>query len=511
MSPSTRAIHRVVVGRLGVDERALAAFRVALGTVVLLDLLLRLGDVRAFYTDAGVLPRGLLFETYSTIGRLSLHALSGGLAWQLALFGATAVAALALAAGYRTRLATVATLVLVGSLHARNPVVLTFGDSILRRLLVWSVLLPLGARWSVDATGSQGLSPDSGDSDGVASLATAGLVLQVLAIYGVNALIKARGDAWPDGVAVPLVFGMDAFTVGLGDLLAGHVELLTLSSYAWVSLLALSPLLVLSTGRVRAVVVGAFAAAHAGMALTLRLGVFPLVSVAALLPLCPPLVWDRVEHALDATPSAVGRIPHFVGSLPPDRDGAGSLVPDRLRGRPSRAVLQGTAAALVAFMLVWNAAGLGFLVLPAGVEDTVDPSERRWDMFAPNPLSTDGWYATVGETPGGERVDAYAGTAAVSTPPPDADATYPSQRWYVYLTELRADADALRERFGTYLCQRWDRRHDGALAAVNVTLVTEKVRLDGPDERAVERVERSDCGGQNSPSAVWFRRSAVAS
>jgi hypothetical protein len=492
--------------RFAVDRRALAAFRVALATVVLVDLALRLPDARAFYTDAGVLPRALLLEAFPTLGRFTVHTLFGGLWWQLVLFAATAVAALALAVGYRTRLATLGTLVLLVSLQLRNPVLLNAGDSLLRRLLLWSLLLPLGARWSVDArrrdrTNASGRA-DAGlaaaTSDRVLSVATVGLLVQVLAVYVVNAVLKARGSGWHEGIAGRLAFGMDALTVLLGDALTGFPVLLTLGTFAWLALLAASPLLVLATGRVRAAVVAGLAGGHVAMALSLRLGAFPLVSVAALLPFLPGFVWDRVERVVDdrlARPAAAfaNRVPALTGaggrwpSLPSTR-----ALPGVVRDVGSVSA-RTIAVVLLAFVLVWNAAGLGLLALPADVTATVDPEERRWDMFAPEPRSTGGWYVTVGTTTTGERVNAYAGADA-TTMPPDVDRTYPSHRWYVYLTGLRdAPSPALRDRFGAYLCERWSRRHESALDAVNVTFVERTVRLDAPDRIRVRPFGTTDC------------------
>jgi len=125
-----------VADRVAVDGRALGALRIALGLLLLADLVLRARFLGAFYTDAGVFPRALLVERYPTISTFSLHALSGGLWWQVALFVGAGLAALSLLVGYRTRLATVASLLLLVSLHARNPLVLNAGDSLLRRLLL---------------------------------------------------------------------------------------------------------------------------------------------------------------------------------------------------------------------------------------------------------------------------------------------------------------------------------------------------------------------------------------
>ncbi|MFC6953698.1 HTTM domain-containing protein [Halorubellus litoreus] len=492
-------VQRAVVARFSVDRRALAAFRVALATAVLVDLALRLRDVRAFYTDAGVLPRALLLETFPALGRLSIHTLSGGLWWQLVLFAATAVAALALAAGYRTRLATAVTFALVLSMQLRNPVLLNAGDSLLRRLLLWSVLLPLGARWSVDARRRE----STVDRADVASIAAAGLLVQVLAVYVVNAVLKARGSAWHDGTAGRLAFGMDAITVMFGEVVAEFPALLTAGTYAWTVVLLAAPLLVLATGRARTAVVAAFATGHVAMALTLRLGAFPLVSLAALVPFLPGVVWDRVERVVDErlAPRA-DRVLDRVGLA--EGETSSVALPAALRdlGAGSARAL---AAALLAFVLVWNAAALGLVALPGSVTDTVDPEERRWDMFAPEPRATGGWYATVGTTESGERVDLAPGADGTAMPA-DVDSTYPSHRWYVYLTSLRdAPAPALRERFAHYLCERWTREHASTLESVNVTFVARSVVLDAPDRVDVRPFGVTACAGADRAASERTR------
>ncbi|WP_227130796.1 HTTM domain-containing protein [Halorubellus salinus] len=491
--------------RFAVDRRALGAVRVALAALVLLDLALRLQDVRAFYTDAGVLPRALLLETFPTLGRLSLHTLSGALWWQLVLFAAIAVAAVAMGVGYRTRLATLVTFVLVLSLQLRNPVILNSGDSLLRRLLLWGVLLPLGARWSVDAR-RRAATSGRGDREDASllSVATVGLLVQVVAVYVVNFVVKARGRAWTEGVAARLVYGMDGLTVMFGDVVAEFPLLLTVGTHAWTALLVTSPLLVLARGRARTALVAAFAAGHLALALTLRLGPFPLVSLVALLPFLPTSVWTRFEGVVDdhlapradALRERLGPVSGLAPSSPP--------LPAAVRGLGAWSA-RSVAVALLVFVLVWNAAALGLLALPASVTDTVDPEERRWDMFAPEPRSTDGWYVTVGTTTAGDRVDAYAGTVSTAAPG-DVDATYPSHRWYIYLTTLRErPPPGLRDRFAHYLCERWTRRHASTLGSVNVTFVARSVVLDAPDRVEVRPFGVTECanGGRgNDPGNV---------
>jgi hypothetical protein len=464
-----------VRARLGVDPRALAALRVALGLLVLADLALRARDLTAFYTDAGVLPRTLLFDLYPTVGRLSLFALSGSVAWAAALFLLTAGVAVALVAGYRSRLAACCLFVLLLSVHARNLPILNAGDSLLRRLLLWGALLPLGARWGLDAKrGETG-------RDRVVSIATAGLLVQAFVVYAVNAVIKLRGEAWRSGDAVRYVFGVDALTVGLGDALAGQATLLTLGAHAWLALLVASPLLLVATGRARTALVAAFAGGHLFMAATLNLGVFPLVSVAALLAFLPPAVWDRVETV---TAGIRRRLAATRTRRPtPGRPLLGDLDPPATRT---------VAALLFAFVLVWNAASVGLVALPAAT-GSVDAEQRRWDMFAPAPLATDGWHVPVGTTTDGEQVDALRGGPPDRSEPSDPSATYPSHRWYVYLTELRS-SPGLRPGFADYLCARWNRTHASDLASVELVVGYQPVRLDAPEPTRYRSMGTYRCG-----------------
>ena len=454
--------------RAAVDTRALAALRVGLGATMLVDLALRARSLRAFYTDAGVLPVGALREAFPAVSRLSLHALSGGLAAQVALFVAAGVAAVALCIGYRTRLALLVSWLLLVSLHARNPMVLNAGDSLLRRLMFWSLFLPLGARWAADAREDA--------QERVATVASAALLGQVVVVYAVNAVLKLRGDAWLKGTAVGQVLALDQFTVFAGDALAGQSALLAAATWGWLALVCAAPLLLLARpGRVRGAVAVAFALAHVGMALTLRLGIFPLVSLVALLPFLPPSVWNAVDRrtvTLRARLADVGR----------PRPSA--LVPDR---RVTRAAL----AALAAGLLVWNAATLGLMPTPAPGE-SLAPADNAWDMFAPEPPAVEGWLVAPSTTAAGDRVDAWVGGPLDRDRPPDLAAATPTARWRKYLNDAwRADgADAAH--LASYLCTRWERTRDATLERVALFYVTGRPGADVGD-RTRERWGQWDC------------------
>jgi hypothetical protein len=496
--------------RVGIDVRALAAFRVTLGVLLVADLALRSRNLVAFYTDRGALPRSALRAAAPALSRLSLHAVSGEAWVQALLFALAAVVALALLVGYRTRAATLLSLLLLLSLHFRNPYVLNGGDGVFRRLLVWSVFLPLGGRLSVDALrrrrraggpGSDDRADDDSAGDRVANLATAGLLLQVIVVYASNAVLKSRGALWTSGDAIAYVFSLRQLTVLLGDRLAADPVPLRPLGELWFVMLVASPLLILLTGRPRALLVGLFAAMHAGMALFLKLGIFPAVSVVALVPFLPPAVWDAAERR-DTGPfrdraSGTGLDPSRW------RDRIDWIVPPTgLPGVPRSVVAwlggwrrwlgRPLLACMLAFVLLWNAAALGFVGPPAAVTEFRDPTENRWSMFAPEPPRVDGWFVAPAQLESGGRADAWNGGPVRWDPPPDVSATYPTARWRKYLENVRREDAPLGRPFAAYLCRRWNAAHPTDATAVRVVYVEQSTRLSGPEPtRRVELARRS--------------------
>ena len=208
--------------RLGVDTRALAAFRVAVGCVLLADLAYRARSLRAFYTDNGAVPRSLAAALYPTLSSLSLHALSRAARLQRLLFAVAAVLAVLLVVGYRTRLVAAGSWLLLASLQFRNYLVLNGGDTVLLVALFLALFLPLGERWSVDAVAA-----DRPPRHRVAGFGSAALLSQVVCVYATNAVFKLRSDVWTSGVAVRYVFALDRFTMRLGDVFAAFPALLS--------------------------------------------------------------------------------------------------------------------------------------------------------------------------------------------------------------------------------------------------------------------------------------------
>jgi len=480
--------------RFRIDRRALAAFRIALGCLLVADLVLRSRSLRAFYTDEGVYPVAD-FHAYGDPLHLSLHAISGEAWVQVLLFCVAGLLGIALAVGYRTRIATVGSWLMLVSLHNRMPAVLNGGDVLLRLLLFWAIFLPLGARWAVDSYQRT----DDPDRTPVASVASAALLCQVVLVYLVNAAMKLSGEIWLRGEGLEYVFSLGQFTVFLGDHLEAVPPLLVAGDYLWLAMVATAFLLVVLRGRRRTAYVGLFVAMHVGMGLTMQLGLFPLISVAALLPFLPAWFWDRAVPPLaDRRPVAGARraLRGLAAWLPTIRI---TDVPSALSRWTARARTAVVVCVLV-LVVLWNVQFLGYGevagqdVTPEAADSAIDltRTDQYWTMFAPEPLSVDGWLVAPGTFPNGTRIDAFHGGRVTWDRPDDVSSTYPTHRWRKYLTGLWRSGSVDRQLFADYLCGRYDDAWPH-LTNVSVYYVEQPTRLDGPEPTERVRLATQDC------------------
>ena len=213
------------------DLRSLAAFRIGLGLVLLFDLGFRATDLVAHYTDQGVLPRAALLATGLRPYRFSLHFVWGEAFPTAALFFFHACCAVLLTIGWRTRLMTFLSWLLLVSLDNRNHVLLNAGDQLLTLLFFWGMFLPLGASWSADSRDRD----DSQDPQPCFSAATVALIVQICLVYLFSALHKS-GDAWRNGTALFYALHIDLFATRAGIWLretSWPLRPLTFASYYW--------------------------------------------------------------------------------------------------------------------------------------------------------------------------------------------------------------------------------------------------------------------------------------
>ena len=501
--PRLEHLRHRLVRPFSVDTRSLAAFRVALGAIVLADLAWRVGDLGLYYTAEGVYPIAVHEAAYGAFGRYSLFALSDALWVQGLLFAATGVFALGFCLGYRTRLTGLASLVLVLSLQVRNPTVLNGGDRLLWLLLCIGLLTPLGERWSLDAR--RRTAPARGT---VATLGTAALLVQPLAVFTSNAVRKARGEYWLSGDGLALALHNDAMTRSFADALLAAPPLVVALNYLWLAALFGSvPLLLGTSGRLRAAAVSAYVAAFAGMFATMTVGLFPFALAASVLGFVPGVAWEALERrapprlarladpirgsassasaALPATPASVGTIGERPRSVPP-------FDPAGIR----RTLFRTVSAVVLVWMVAFSALSAAGAAPPPPLDaDALD--QQDWGLYAPDPQPVSTWYVIEAELADGARIDALDGGPVGFDRPPDGagpdGARHRSFMQTVSASGAGAVDPAVAERYGQWVCERAG-VHAADVERVAVRRIDQPTTGDGPDGRPTESVvAESEC------------------
>ncbi|ELY96510.1 hypothetical protein C482_15963 [Natrialba chahannaoensis JCM 10990] len=539
MVPSASAISTLrttLRERVRIDTRTLALVRIAFALLILADLFLRARNFSYFYTEAGPVPQSLALAALS-VDAPSVYFLTTDPAGTAALFVVHGVLAVLLLVGYHTRVATALSLVFVLSLDLRNPLVLSYADTLFVWLLFWGIFLPLGERWSVDAVHA-----DREPRASVASIGSALALFQMITMYVVNGYHKSNSELWQSGEAAVLVFGLDDMTFLLADSLHAVPALLQAGGLAWYYMLCLSGLLVLARGRLRTGLVSIYMVAHLSFAVTVRIGAFAFVALAGLLLFLQSSFWDDLSAvarklSLPTTTADIHRpvqtrLPltrrHHTNHRLPTATGLATRLPrlrleytanltHRIRHNPTRTVVATVVAigAVVALVSVLSAGGL--------VSDDIDPAteiergatgfidhQTEWSIFAPEPRTTDRYYIFPAVTASGERLDVYNDRALTfDRPYENLQHQYETYRERFYMNSVgSSDPPETTALLAEHICTEWNEAHDGDDELTHLTMyqVQEQVTretIGTPNERNRSAVllHRHGCDG-NEPIEI---------
>jgi hypothetical protein len=450
----------------GADLRSLAAFRIVLALVVLLDLASRARDLTADYTDVGVMPRTDLVGHTNLFSHwtFSVNLISGSAAVQGLIFAIAALAALGMLLGYRTRSMTLIVWFFELSIQWRNPLLNGGGEELLRVLLFWGLFLPLGAWWSVDRARQRTAPPLSFR---VASVPTAALFLQIAFVYWFAVILKS-GPEWRfQGTALHYALSIDQLATPLGTWLLQFSALLTVLTFGVLALEAFGPFLLFSpfkTGTTRTIAVVLFMSLHLGIWLTLGLGMFPAIAGLCMVCFLPGTFWEKAARLLRGS-GPRRRAPRAVG--PP----ATSRTPRALN------LLAGL---LLLYVLYWNLTTVSTIQMPDPV-NRIGPFlgiSQIWDMFTPSPLRDDGWYVMPATLRGGRAVDVAGvlrgdeATRPVSFRRPHSiRGTYKTEHWRKYLENVRHQHAEQQVYLADYVCRQWNQHHSGSEVLTRFSIV----------------------------------------
>ncbi len=437
--------HRSTAGLLALDLRALALWRIGLGLVLLLDIFLRLPDLQTFYGDHGVLSREVFLQRSLLSSVYCLFLATGSTLGLSALFLVGALAALSLIVGYKTRWAGFVCWAFVVSIQIRNPSVMDGGDELLRLLLFWTPFLPLGARWSWDAHKNPHWRwlPNT-----YRSLATAGLYLQTFVLYFFAAHLKTGDDWRVTGEALYYAFSIDQFATPVAQWLLNHPEVLVLLTplVLWAEYF-IAGLLLLPWAWGRWLFLLLATGLHLGIASTLHLGIFMLITTINLLAFLPGV---------------------FIQGLFP-----GSELYGRGGGPPPTGYTSSWPTKIfLSFALFYIALVNGNSVkyghrLPGWTMPVakVLHLHQHWHLFAPYPFREDGWFVFEVTDAEGRKHDLFGEGAFTLDKPELGSRRFFNHRWRRWLqnsVQLDVPDQQLFHRETLKVCSElWKARNPG--------------------------------------------------
>lgn len=410
-----------------IDTRALSAFRIAMGSLCIADLIRRVNTLELYYVRGGWVPSDLEARYTFTL-----------LDWCTNLEQAYGLSVLALIAafcftiGFQTKLAHGITWLCLISFHSSRFPTVNTGDLVMHLFIMWTLWLPLDRHWSVDAWRRAGRHPPPAQT--VSSLAVTACWLQLATIYGFGALEK-WGPNWWNGEAFYYAMHLDMFATPLALALRDEMPMALSEGLTAMTLCIefLAPLLILSPTRTtacRRLAAGLLTCLHLGIALMVEIGLFPYVMFATFTLLIFP------------TPSRAS----------PEPSGRGRWVTE---GAVTIVLIINIAQGLVSHELprdLIRALG-GSPSTPELFREAVYAGRmtQRWRLFAPSVPAGEGRLVLDGRGEDETRLDPMTGEAP-DFGPSSARVHVFDQQWRKYSARAKSDDSG---RFARQLAQWW--------------------------------------------------------
>jgi predicted DCC family thiol-disulfide oxidoreductase YuxK len=290
------------------DPRSLGLFRIVFGVVLLTDLRFRYQAIDTFYTNDGLFPNHTLLWARPVRHLLSVFFTASTHGEAAFLMALCAIAFTSFLLGFRTKLSHVASAIALLSMNTRLAPFENGGDMVMNILCLFTLFLPLGQRFSVDAVRASlhGRAESSAEDllDRSAMhpvivqlprLAVAALILQFFAIYLFNVVHKT-GPTWTEGTAVHYVLHQDRLIKQVGVWMRDlPMPVLRGLAYGTLVIELLGAITILSpifTKYTRLFALIAMPLLHLGFELALDLGVFSFSMMAFFVLLLAPEHWE---------------------------------------------------------------------------------------------------------------------------------------------------------------------------------------------------------------------------
>jgi len=476
------------------DLRALAALRIATAATLLIDLFIRMSNVRAHYTDQGVLPLEALLKFGWSPYMFSVYNMATGIEFQLILMLINVACICCLLIGYRTKLFTFICWIFLLSIHNRNPLVHQGADDLLRMLLFWGMFLPWGYYYSLD---SRQLFNSVNKPVNYLAFAGAVYIFQVMFVYVFSALQKTGPEWTTEYTALYYAFSLDQIALPFSKYLYPYPLLLKVITAVVYYLELIFPLILIIpfyNSRLRVVFFAVILSLHIGIALCLNVGLFPLVATVAMVGLLPG---NFIAYV-------VGLINKFTKDIQ-------SEFSKRFPAPAIKKVYVPREKLIPMAMVI-----LFFTYVVANNEETIGRHsvisqtfnqaglalrlQQNWGMFAPAVFKDDGWFVLSGKTANGNMIDLARDGAPVTFRKPEYIAgmsTYREDRWRKYHENiLFINKSMYRGYYCNYLMNVWNETHDREQSISSLKIYYMK-EISQPDYKRIAPTKEELCGCGN--------------
>lgn len=253
------------------NAEPLGFFRILAGICILITFLLDLPFVGDFYFNNGYVPLSLQQYAFGIFHYATPTIIYSAYALLL-------VSALFLTIGYKTRLASVITFVLILLFHERNTLLFTSGDSLLRILAFYLMISNSGAAYSVDSI----IRKIKNREALLAPKWNRLLIKYQVSIFYFFAAIPKTGANWMNGTAIYYALNNPNFARILMPWLQSVPILVKMITWGALAIEYATPFL-LWIPRAHLLAISLVTALQLGIFFTMNIGMFQITSIVAVL------------------------------------------------------------------------------------------------------------------------------------------------------------------------------------------------------------------------------------
>lgn len=456
-----------------IDLRSLSIMRIGIGVILIADLLIRLSNLEAHYTNGGVLPLEPLFRFAWSEYYFSFFTISGNYFIQFLLFSINILLAISFLVGFRTKLSTILCWLFLISIHNRNPLIHQGGDDLLRLILFWGIFLPWGSYFSLDSYRAE----KRIESTSVSSFAVFGYLLQIAYVYFFSALLKNSPEWTSDYSALYYALSFDQIVLPFGKLIYPYYGILQVLTAMVFYIELMAPLLLIIPVKVkllRTVFFVLIFSLHLGIAFCLNVGLFPYIGIISMIGMLPFEVIQSVGERLKVVKMSVfNPVVLWLDKFLPDQKSTFHFEERSL----SRIFL----ILVSVYILNWNLFTIQKELFYPNSElkwfGAMLRVDQHWGMFAPSVFKDDGWFVLAGKSESGKEYDLLTSSNSINYKRASgAIGVFKEDRWRKYSENiLFVHNSHFRNYYCYYLIHHWNRHHspDAKISSLEIIYMKE--------------------------------------